>query len=68
MPEPVAKLQHLPALVSLRAAANYLDVSERTCRRYVATGRLSAVRVGPRMIRIHRSSIEAMLGVVGGAA
>ncbi len=36
-------------------------ISERTCRRYIAEGRLVARRVGPRMIRLDADEVEAAL-------
>jgi hypothetical protein len=38
-------------LVGLSAAAAYADVSTRTLRRYIAQGRLTGYRVGPRLVR-----------------
>lgn len=54
-------------LVSIGQAANELQVSERTVRRYIAAGLLTAVRVGPRIIRIERASLDSLTSPVGGA-
>jgi len=53
------------ALVTMGQAANELVVSERSVRRYLASGLLVGVRVGPRMIRITRDSLDAMLTPAG---
>lgn len=53
-------------------AADYLGVSERTVRNYIARGLLPASRVrSSRLIRIRRTDLEAMLSpvpTVGGDA
>ena len=48
-------------LVPLDAAAEYVSCNERTIRRYIAAGRLTGYRVGPRMIRVDLDELEAML-------
>lgn len=53
-------------LVSIGQAANELQVSERSVRRYIAAGLLTAVRVGPRIIRIERDSLDGLTAPVGG--
>ncbi len=40
--------------LTIRMAADHLVVSERTIRRYIASGRIKAMHVGPRLIRIAR--------------
>ncbi|GLE56384.1 hypothetical protein NJBCHELONAE_16930 [Mycobacteroides chelonae] len=47
-------------LVSVAAAADHLDVCPRTVRRYIAAGRLTAYRVGPRLIKIDLAEIEQL--------
>ena len=44
-----------------------LGVDPKTVRRYIGQGRLKAVRVGPRLIRIERESLESSGKPVGGA-
>ena len=44
-----------------------LGVDPKTVRRYISQGRLKAVRVGPRLIRIERESLESVGKPVGGA-
>ncbi|WP_280828961.1 helix-turn-helix domain-containing protein [Mycobacterium sp. OTB74] len=46
-------------------AAEELEASTRTIRRYIATGRLAAMRVGPRLIRVDLASLEKMTTPVG---
>lgn len=40
------------------AAAHLVGVSESTIRRWISDGLISAERVGPRLLRVHRSSLE----------
>jgi hypothetical protein len=40
----------------------------RGLRRYIASGRLTAYRVGPRLLKVDLADIEALLVPVGGAA
>lgn len=49
-------IQHM----TMRAAADYWGVSERTLRRWVAEGRLRAYRVGPRAVRVRAEDVEAL--------
>lgn len=44
-------------LISTAQAAQELDVSPRTVRRYIATGRLRAFRVGPRMVKVDAADV-----------
>jgi excisionase family DNA binding protein len=46
--------------LTLPETAEYLAVSVLTVRRYITAGRLRAMRVGPRMIRVDRDSVEAL--------
>ncbi len=48
-------------LVSQQAAAEYLDVTERTIRNYVSRGQLRAYRVGGRVVRIDVDDLDALL-------
>ncbi len=45
-------------LISLTEAADRLDVSTRTLRRYIAAGRLTGYRVGPRLIKIDPAELD----------
>ncbi len=46
--------------LSLKQAAEWYGVSERTLRRRIAEGRLRAYRVGPRCIRVSVADMEAL--------
>lgn len=47
--------------LTLAEAAELLRVSPRTARRYIESGHLQASRLGPRLIRVHAASVEALL-------
>jgi excisionase family DNA binding protein len=47
--------------VSLVAAATILGCHTRTVRRYIADGRLTGYRMGPRLIRVDLAEVEALL-------
>ncbi|MGL5442975.1 MAG: helix-turn-helix transcriptional regulator [[Mycobacterium] stephanolepidis] len=51
-------------LISLTAAAERLDVCPRTLRRYIAAGRLTAYRIGPRLIKIDINEVDQLLTVI----
>lgn len=55
-------------LVSLTDGADSINVSTRTLRRYIAAGRLSAYRVGPRLIMVDLNELDDVLQRVGGTA
>lgn len=60
-----------PAWLPQADAADYLGVTERTLRRYVASGQLPAYRLGPRLLRFKQSDLDALLQPVptaGGGA
>jgi len=48
-------------LASIVAAADYASVSTKTIRRYIAAGRVTGYRAGPRLIRIDLNDLDAML-------
>ncbi|MFF0542097.1 helix-turn-helix domain-containing protein [Nocardia thailandica] len=56
-----------PRLSLAQAAARY-DVSVDTLRRWIRKGRLPAVRVGPRLIRVTVADLDALTAPVGPAA
>ena len=45
---------------TVKAAARHWNVSTRTIRRRIAEGRLKAVRVGPRSIRVAVQDVEQL--------
>lgn len=62
------KTPTLPSMLSMTETADLLGLSERTVRRYIASGQLRAHRLGPRMIRVERESVAGLLRPIGGAA
>ena len=46
-------------MVSIAAAADHYGVSRQTVRRWIASGRITAYLVGPRLIRVDLDEIEA---------
>ena len=50
-----------------RGPATYLDVNERTIRNMLTDGRLKAYKLGPRIVRIRLSDIDAALEPYAGA-
>ena len=47
-------------MISLAEAADRIDVSTRTLRRYIAAGRLTGYRVGPRLIKIDPTELAQL--------
>lgn len=69
MPMPVNRRERRhPELISLQDAADRCGVCYRTMRRYVASGRLDAVRIGPRLLKVDAAAVEALMTPVGGGA
>lgn len=54
-------------LLTMRQAADLLGVNERTIRRYISAGRLTAYRVGPRFIRLDRRELDDLFQPVPAA-
>lgn len=54
--------------LTIAQAADYLNVSTRTVRYMIADGRLAAYSLGPRVIRLRKSDVDAALAPYGGAA
>jgi excisionase family DNA binding protein len=52
-----------PRYASFKEGAQYAGgkLSERTLRRYIAQGRLTGYRFGPRMIRIDLNELDALM-------
>lgn len=50
-----------PARLTLTEAADAIGVHRRTLERYIKAGRLTAYRVGPRLVRVDPDEVEALL-------
>jgi excisionase family DNA binding protein len=50
----------LGKLVSLATGAEHADVSIRTLRRYIADGRLTGYRMGPRLVKVDLAELDAL--------
>lgn len=48
-------------LVSISQAAQYVDVHPMTLRRWISAGRVSAYRVGPRLLKVDLVELDAMM-------
>lgn len=48
-------------LISINDAAKYAGVSTKTIRRWIASGRVTGLRAGPRLIRVDLNELNAML-------
>jgi excisionase family DNA binding protein len=57
-----------PELIGIPEAAERCGVHYRTIRRWIASGQLDAVRVGPKLLKVNVSDLESMLSPVGGGA
>jgi excisionase family DNA binding protein len=55
----------LPPRPSIQQAAAWLGVDPKTVRRYIAQGKLKAVRIGPKLIRVERESLLALAKPIG---
>jgi excisionase family DNA binding protein len=58
----------LPPHPTQKQAAEFIGVDVKTIRRWISQGRLTAYRVGPRLIRVDRESILKLASPIGGAA
>lgn len=56
----------LPAYLSITETAEYLGVTTRTVHQMVADGRLTAYRLGARVVRLRRDEIDAAMEPFGG--
>jgi excisionase family DNA binding protein len=55
----------LPPRPNIQQAAAWLGVDPKTVRRYIAQGKLKAVRIGPKLIRVERESLLALAKPIG---
>jgi excisionase family DNA binding protein len=60
--------QTLPPRPSIKQAADFHGVDEKSIRRWIAQGRLTGYRVGPRLIRLDRDSVLNLGHRIGGGA
>jgi excisionase family DNA binding protein len=55
--------------VGITEAATYLDVTDKTVRKLIATGELPAYRLGTKILRVKLADLEAVCKpLVGGAS
>lgn len=47
-------------LASIAVAAEHLDVSTRTVRRYISDGRLTGYRLGSRLVKVDLDEVDAL--------
>jgi excisionase family DNA binding protein len=59
---------HREDWLSVTDAAIYCDVHYRTVRRWIAEGRLNAVRVGPKLLKVSVADLDSLMQPVGGNA
>lgn len=55
--------QQIPDLIGLPEAAELIGVHYRTVRRWISAGLLPATRVGPKLLKIRVTDLEALAGV-----
>ena len=51
---------------TLKQAAEYLGVTDRTIRQMIADGRLTGFRNGPRLVRVDLNQLDAQMQPFGG--
>lgn len=65
----VAQAATTPAhLVPMTYACERFNVTDKTVRRWIAEGRLTAWRLGPRLIRLDRDEVNNLLRPIPTAA
>lgn len=47
--------------ISINEVADEFGISPRTVRRYIATGRLTAYKVGPKLVRLDPDQVRRQL-------
>ena len=66
-PAALAAVAELPALIRLSNVAKFLDVDQRTVRRYIRTGRLRAMKTaagGSGRVRVARVELARFLATL----
>ncbi|WP_085108585.1 helix-turn-helix domain-containing protein [Mycolicibacillus trivialis] len=53
-------------MLSIRQIADQYGVCEKTVRRWISSGHIEAVRLGPRLIRVDADSVERLLSPIRG--
>lgn len=64
-----AAAAHLDSLISAKDAADFLGITPRTLRRYIAAGKIHALRTSPTgsgRVRVLRSELVRALRVMAG--
>lgn len=56
---------HKGARITIAYAARFIRVNERTIRRYIARGKLKAIKIGPRLVRISETEFARFLKAEG---
>ena len=56
-----------PELIGLQEAADRCGLCYKTIRRYIGSGQLKAVRVGPRLLKVDVADVDALVRPYGGA-
>lgn len=56
----------LPAWLTIDQVARHINMSEKSVRRYIAAGKLTARRFGARAIRVDRESLLRLGQPIGG--
>ena len=54
-------------LASLKEAAGYADLNTRTLRRYIASGRITGYRVGPKLLKVDLNELDSIVRPVAAA-
>ena len=54
--------------VKIAAAAEYLQVTDRTIRQMIADGRITGYRASGRLVRVDLNELDAAMRPFGGAA
>ena len=49
-------------LLTVQEVAEMLKVEDQTIRRYIKEGKIKAIKLSNRLLRIHRSEIEYLFG------
>ncbi|WP_204801894.1 excisionase family DNA-binding protein [Mycobacterium riyadhense] len=57
-----------PELIGVPEAAERCGVHYRTMRRWIGEGRINAVRVGPKLLKVNADDLAGLLQPTGGGA